>query len=207
MPKKDPILSALEKQTKVISELAKAVAKLNDAPYPNMQALAEKLELNKNSHLRQFNSMPTLEVANGQFEPLPPADNAEKVSVSLEEMETTTGQLPPEQTVASDEVSREELERALNINQTNIFGTTDFDTFKAKLNDMTYASMQVLAEKLGLNKFATPPILKKDLEESFWAKNAAAGSMNKMPKPFVRPPLNPSSPEDRRAMEALGMKF
>jgi hypothetical protein len=182
MPKKDPILTALEKQTKAIGELAKAVAKLNP---------------------------PSLEVANGRYESLPPADNAEKVSTPLELLEITTGQLPPEQevAVASDEVSREELERVLNINQTNVFGTTDFDTFKAKLNDMTYPSMQALAEKLQLNKFESPPILKKHLEESFFSRNAAAGAMNKMPKPFVRRPLNPSNPEERKAMEALGMKF
>lgn len=180
MAKKDPILVALEKQTKAIGELTKAVMKLN---------------------------LPTLEVANGQFNPLPPADNTEKVSMPLENLEITTGQLPEEVTVANDEVSREELERALNINQTNIFGTTDFDTFKAKLNDMTYPSMQALAEKLQLNKFETPALLKKQLEESFFSRNAAAGAMNKMPKPFVRKPLNPSNPEDRKAMEALGMKF
>lgn len=175
---KDPILSALQKQTKAINELTKVVMKLN---------------------------LPTLEVANGQFDPLPTADNTEKVSVPLENLETTTGQLPPER--ENHGVEREKLERALNINQTNIFGTTDFDTFKAKLNDMTYPSMQDLAEKLQLNKFETPPILKKQLEESFFSRNAAAGAMNKMPKPFVRKPLNPANPEDRKAMEALGMKF
>lgn len=178
MAKKDPILAALEKQTKAIGELAKAVLKLN---------------------------LPTLEVANGQVT----TPIASPCRDSLENLEITTGQLPPEpeQAVASDEVSREELERVLNINQTNIFGTTDFDTFRAKLNDMTYPSMQALAEKLQLNKFESPPILKKHLEESFFSRNAAAGAMNKMPKPFVRKPLNPNDPEERRAMEALGMKF
>lgn len=180
MAKKDPILVALEKQTKAIGELAKVISKLH---------------------------LPALEVANGQYEPLPPADNTEKISTPLESLEITTGQLPPEEIKASDEVSREELERVLNINQTNVFGTTDFDTFKAKLNDMTYPSMQALAEKLQLNKFESPPILKKQLEDSFFSRNAAAGAMNKMPKPFVRRPLNPSNPEERKAMEALGMKF
>lgn len=176
MAKKDPILAALEKQTKAIGKLAEAVMKLN---------------------------LPTLEVANGQIATPIPSSCRD----SLENLEITTGQLPPEQTVASDEVSREELERALNINQTNVFGTTDFDTFKAKLNDMTYPSMQALAEKLQLNKFETPPILKKHLEESFFSRNAAAGAMNKMPKPYVRNPLSASDPDERRAMEALGMKF
>lgn len=180
MAKKDPILTALEKQTKVLGELAKAVAKLN---------------------------LPTLEVANGRYAELPPADNTAKTSVPLENLEITTGQLPPEQIAASDEVSREELERVLNINQTNVFGTTDFDTFKAKLNDMTYASMQALAKKLQLNEFETPPILKKTLEQSFFSRNAAAGALNKMPKPHVRRPLDPNNPDERRAMEALGMKF
>jgi len=180
MAKKDPILVALEKQTKAFGELAKAINKL---------------------------TLPTLEVANCRYSELPAGDDTAKTSVPLENLEITTGQLPPEQAVASDEVSREELERALNINQTNVFGTTDFDTFKAKLNDMTYASMQSLAEKLQLNKFESPPILKKTLEESFFSRNAAAGAMNKMPKPYVRCPLNPNNPDERRAMEALGMKF
>lgn len=181
MAKKDPILVALEKQTKAFGELAKAINKL---------------------------TLPTLEVANGRYGELPAADSTAKTSVPLENLEITTGQLPAtEQIVASDEVSREELERALNINQTNIFGTTDFDTFKAKLNDMTYASMQSLAEKLQLNKFESPPILKKHLEESFFSRNAAAGAMNKIPKPHVRRPLDPNNPDERRAMEALGMKF
>lgn len=178
MAKKDPILAALEKQTKAIGELTKAVMKLN---------------------------LPTLEVANGQIT----TEIASSCRDSLENLEITTGQLPPEPEVAiaNDEVSREELERALNINQTNIFGTTDFNTFKANLDSMTYQSMQALAEKLQLNKFETPALLKKQLEESFFSRNAAAGAMNKMPKPHVRRPLDPNNPDERRAMEALGMKF
>lgn len=190
MAKKDPILVALEKQTKAIGELAKAVMKLN---------------------------LPTLEVANGQISNTQIQDAVVEVIRSeqrpggvlapLENLEITTGQLPIEEAKASDEISREELERVLNINQTNIFGTTDFDTFKARLNGMTYASMQDLAEKLQLNKFESPPILKKQLEDSFFSRNVAAGAMNKMPKPFVRRPLSPNDPEERKAMEALGMKF
>lgn len=194
MAKKDPILSALEKQTKAIGKLAEAVMKLN---------------------------LPALEVANGQIatpiatpcrdsiERETLAEKAANLAVDLNSLEIITGQLPPEPevAVASDEVSREALERALNINQTNIFGTTDFDTFKAKLNDMTYASMQSLAKELQLNEFESPPILKKHLEESFFSRNAAAGAMNKMPKPHVRRPLDPNNPDERRAMEALGMKF
>lgn len=178
MAKKDPILSALEKQTKAIGKLAEAVMKLN---------------------------LPALEVASGQVA----ASIASPHRNSLKDLEVITGQLPPEPevAVASDEVSREALERALNINQTNIFGTTDFDTFKAKLNDMTYASMQSLAKELQLNEFESPPILKKHLEESFFSRNAAAGAMNKMPKPHIRRPLDPNNPDERRAMEALGMKF
>lgn len=148
-------------------------------------------------------NLPTLEVANGQIA----TEIAPQCRDSLENLEIATGQLPEEVAVTNDEVSREELERALNINQTNIFGTTDFDAFKAKLNDMTYPSMQALAEKLQLNKFETPALLKKQLEDSFFSRNAAAGAMNKMPKPFVRKPLDPRNPEERKAMEALGMKF
>ena len=187
---KDPILSALQKQTKAINELTKVVMKLN---------------------------LPTLEVANGQIttEIASPcrdsieretlAEKAANLAVDLNSLETTTGQLPPEQ--ENHDVEREKLERALNINQTNIFGTTDFDAFKAKLNDMTYASMQDLAKKLQLNEFETPPILKKQLEESFFSRNAAAGAMNKMPKPYPAKIWDKNNPKDRKAMEALGMKF
>lgn len=187
MAKKDPIISALEKQTKAIASLTKT--------------LESFIQINgqiKSGVLETVSTGETL-----------PEIATETVSQSrdLENLETTTGQLPEQAAQSNDEVSREELERALNINQTNVFGTTNFDTFKNRLDGMTYAAMQELAAELQMNKFEMPPILKNQLEKAFFAKNQAAGALNKIPKPHSTRVLNPNNPDDLRAMQALGMKF
>lgn len=136
--------------------------------------------------------------------------------VTLESIEQTTGRVEQAETDKLDDLElangkvndaerTQALEQALGIHNTNPFGTTDQATFEARLTNMSAANMQALASKIGISPYEQIPILRNNLLAQFKAKNHV-GAFNKTPAPKHKI-LNPTDPQDRVVMAALGMKF
>lgn len=167
------------------------------------QALAESKEVIKrlNSFLDKFESMnlSSLEQSNGQFAPLSESSSEEKTSSQLESLELANGQV---EETAMDRVKK--LEKVLCTAQTNPFGTTEFSIFEQNLDGMTVASMQSLAQRVGVNPWVSLPVLKQDLKTAFIRSNKQ-GTMK--PPPRVQGvKLDPNNPKHLKVMQALNMK-
>ncbi len=130
-----------------------------------------------------------LEQANGQ--------NIDKSS-PLDSLEITNGEL---KTDPLDKVRN--LEKALCMAKTNPFGTTDFSIFEQNLEGMTMASLQSLAQGVGVDPYTSYPVLKGALKTAFI--HTTKGSLKERPKP-VQKTLDPRNPEHLKVMQSLGMK-
>jgi len=176
-------LVTLEKYNQALAESAKTISRLN-------------------AFLDKFESMnlSSLEQANGQFAPLPEASNEDQVSSPLESLEQVNGQV---EETELDKVKK--LEKVLCTAQTNPFGTTEFSIFEQNLDGMTMASMQSLAQRVGVNPWSALPVLKTDLKTAFIHSNKQ-GTM-KRPPLAQGVKLDPSDPKHLKVMQALNMKI
>lgn len=175
-------LASLEKYNQALAESTKTISRLN-------------------AFLDKFESMnlSSLEQSNGQFAPLSESSSEEKTSSPLESLEQANGQLEES---AMDRVKR--LEKVLCTAQTNPFGTTEFSIFEQNLDGMTVASMQSLAQRVGVNPWGSLPVLKQDLKTAFIHSNKQ-GTMK--PPPRVQGvKLDPNDPKHLKVMQALNMK-
>ena len=132
----------------------------------------------------------TLEQTNGQ---------ATEQSSALDNLELANGQL---QETELDRIKK--LEQVLCTAQTNPFGTTDFGIFEQNLDGMTMASLQSLAQRVGVNPWGSMPEVKKNLKTAFVHTNSQ-GSLKQRPQTKNRI-LNPNDPKDLKVMQLLGMK-
>lgn len=149
-------------------------------------ALSEAMRINSNPTM----NLSTLEQANGQStnQPFP-----------LNDLEIANGQVKE---TDIDRIKR--LETVLCTAQTNPFGTTDFGIFEQSLDGMTMASLQSLAQRVGVNPWNSMPELKKDLKTAFVHTNSQ-GTLKQRP-PTKNRTLDPKNPKDLKVMQLLGMK-
>ncbi len=137
----------------------------------------------------QSMNLSTLEQANGQSAEPSPLDNLELANGQVKETDL-------------DRVKR--LETVLCTAQTNPFGTTDYGIFEQSLEGMTMASLQSLAQRVGVNPWSSMPEVKKDLKTAFVHTNSQ-GTLKQRPTTKNRT-LNPNDPKDLKVMQLLGMK-
>lgn len=134
-------------------------------------------------------TLETFEQANGQSAESSPLDNLELANGQVKETDL-------------DRVKR--LETVLCTAQTNPFGTTDYGIFEQSLEGMTMASLQSLAQRVGVNPWSSMPEVKKDLKTAFVHTNSQ-GTLKQRP-PTKNRTLNPNDPKDLKVMQLLGMK-
>lgn len=144
----------------------------------------------KNLLSAQPMNLSTLEQVNGQSSEQPSA---------LDNLELANGQL---QETELDRIKK--LEQVLCTAQTNPFGTTEFGIFEQNLEGMTMASLQSLAQRVGVNPWSSMPEVKKDLKTAFVHTNSQ-GTLKQRP-PTKNRTLNPNDPKDLKVMQLLGMK-
>lgn len=177
-------LVSLEKYNQALAESTKTISRLN--------AFLDKFE-------SQPMNLSSLEQSNGQFAPLSESSSEEKTSSPLDSLELANGQV---EETAMDRVKK--LEKVLCTAQTNPFGTTEFSIFEQNLDGMTVASMQSLAQRVGVNPWGSLPVLKQDLKTAFIHSNKQ-GTMK--PPPRVQGvKLDPNDPKHLKVMQALNMK-
>ena len=133
-----------------------------------------------------------MEVATAVVEP--------KQEEVLKTMEVTTGK------IIDKDAERERLQKALRMGETNPFGTTDFEAFQKKLDTMSMAGLQDLAQKVGINPYEIQTELKKSLNGAFLTKNKQAMTAMRTPQKVNNVQLNASNPKHVKVMQMLGMK-
>lgn len=152
--------------------------------------LSEALDASSdNQETKSPMNLSTLEQANGQSAESSPLDNLELANGQVQETDL-------------DRVKR--LETVLCTAQTNPFGTTDYGIFEQSLEGMTMASLQSLAQRVGVNPWSSMPEVKKDLKTAFVHTNSQ-GTLKQRP-PTKNRTLNPNDPKDLKVMRLLGMK-
>lgn len=147
-------------------------------------------ETQKNFAAYHSMNLSTLEETNGEVAVNPSA---------LDNLELANGQL---QETELDRIKK--LEQVLCTAQTNPFGTTEFGIFEQNLEGMTMASLQSLAQRVGVNPWSSMPEVKKDLKTAFVHTNSQ-GTLKQRP-PTKNRTLNPNDPKDLKVMQLLGMK-
>ena len=147
-------------------------------------------ETQKNFATYHSMNLSTLEETNGEVAVNPSA---------LDNLELANGQL---QETELDRIKK--LEQVLCTAQTNPFGTTEFGIFEQNLEGMTMASLQSLAQRVGVNPWGSMPEVKKNLKTAFVHTNSQ-GSLKQRPQTKNRI-LNPNDPKDLKVMQLLGMK-
>lgn len=145
-----------------------------------------------------MNNLNKLEQTNGAFQPLEEVSQAEKTSLPLESLEQVNGQLEES---PLDKVKK--LEKVLATAQVNPFGTTDYSIFESSIESKTMASLQDLAQRVGVNPWDSMPVLKKNLKTAFI--QTTQGTMKPRP-PTKNVTLNPRDPKHLKVMQSLGMK-
>lgn len=142
-----------------------------------------------------MNKLQNLEQANGQDNSSP----EQKFSPPLESLEQVNGQL---EETPIDKIKK--LEKVLATAQTNPFGTTDYSIFESALENKTVASLQDLAQRVGVNPWDSMPVLKKNLKTAFVQTNTQ-GTLRERP-PVKNTTLDPRNPKHLKVMQSLGMK-
>lgn len=157
------------------------------------QALAEARKvlaaLPKNTMNINDSILESLEQANGEQKSPPPLESLEQVNGQLEESPL-------------DKIKK--LEKVLATAQVNPFGTTDYSIFESSLDSKTMASLQDLAQRVGVNPWDSMPVLKKNLKTAFVQTNTQ-GTLK--PRPQTKNvTLDPRDPKHLKVMQSLGMK-
>lgn len=146
-----------------------------------------------------MNNLNKLEQTNGAFQPLEEVSQAEKTSLPLESLEQVNGQLEES---PLDKVKK--LEKVLATAQVNPFGTTDYSIFESSIESKTMASLQDLAQRVGVNPWDSMPVLKKNLKTAFIQTNTQ-GTLRERPA-VKNTTLDPRNPKHLKVMQSLGMK-
>lgn len=172
-----------------LAESQKQYAALLNAP-PNLsQEIKDTIIAVLAAETKSPMNLSTLEQANGQSAESSPLDSLELANGQVKETDL-------------DRVKR--LETVLCTAQTNPFGTTDYGIFEQSLEGMTMASLQSLAQRVGVNPWSSMPEVKKDLKTAFVHTNSQ-GTLKQRP-PTKNRTLNPNDPKDLKVMQLLGMK-
>lgn len=172
-----------------LAESQKQYAALLNAP-PNLsQEIKDTIIAVLAAETKPPMNLSTLEQANGQSAESSPLDSLELANGQVKETDL-------------DRVKR--LETVLCTAQTNPFGTTDYGIFEQSLEGMTMASLQSLAQRVGVNPWSSMPEVKKDLKTAFVHTNSQ-GTLKQRP-PTKNRTLNPNDPKDLKVMQLLGMK-
>lgn len=90
------------------------------------------------------------------------------------------------------------------IKRTNPFGTNDIRLFQESLSTMSYASMQELANKVGISPYDNKPLLRDRLIRAFAAESKERQGMMTPPRKQTKQ-LDPNIPKERALMLELGM--
>ena len=98
------------------------------------------------------------------------------------------------------------MEDLFSVKRTNPFGTNDIRLFQEALSTMTYAGMQELATRVGLNPYDNKPLLRNRLIRAFAAESKERQGMITPPRKDYKK-LDPSNPKDRALMIELGMNI
>lgn len=94
-----------------------------------------------------------------------------------------------------------ELEKALGVEKSNPFGTTNLEIFKEKLSEMTNVDMQHLCEKIGIFASGSRQDIKNKLIREF--KSTNKGSISLMSEgPAIK--LDPNNPDHQKVIKILG---
>ncbi len=178
-----PKLKKHSPATKTLS-LKERISLLENSLAETQKLIATLPNMNSNQSI-----LDSLEQANGETKSVLP---------SLESMEVASGQLAE---TSLEKVKR--LEEALGTAKTNPFGTTDFEIFEQNLDGMTMASLQSLAERVGVSPHTSLPELKKNLKTAF--VHSTKGNLRERPIP-KNTSLDPRNPKHLKVMQLLGMK-
>jgi len=93
-----------------------------------------------------------------------------------------------------------ELEKALGIEKSNPFGTSNLEIFKEKLQDMTLVDMQHMCEKIGIFASGSRQDLKNKLLREFKSTNKGSISMTVENPSLI---LDPNNPEHKKVLKIL----
>ena len=93
-----------------------------------------------------------------------------------------------------------ELEEILGIKKLNPFGTSNFEIFKEKLNEMTILDMQNMCEKIGIFGSGSRLDLKEKLIRQFKSHNKGSISMTVQNPAFQ---LDPNNPDHQKTLKLL----
>lgn len=94
-----------------------------------------------------------------------------------------------------------ELEKALGIEKSNPFGTSNLEIFKEKLNEMTMIDMQHMCERIGIFASGSRLDIKNKLIREFKSTNKGSISMM-VENPALQ--LDPNNPEHQKVIKILG---
>ena len=94
-----------------------------------------------------------------------------------------------------------ELEKALGIEKSNPFGTSNLEIFKEKLNEMTMIDMQHMFERIGIFASGSRLDIKNKLIREFKSTNKGSISMM-VENPALQ--LDPNNPEHQKVIKILG---
>lgn len=94
-----------------------------------------------------------------------------------------------------------ELEKALGMEKSNPFGTSNIEIFKEKLSEMTLIDMQRMCEKIGIFASGSRQDLKTKLLREFKSTNKGSISMTLENPSLI---LDPKNPKHERVRKILG---
>ena len=94
-----------------------------------------------------------------------------------------------------------ELEKALGIEKSNPFGTSNLEIFKEKLNEMTMIDIQDMCERIGIFASGSRLDIKNKLIREFKSTNKGSISMM-VENPALQ--LDPNNPEHQKVIKILG---
>ena len=178
--------------------------KLNPNPPATLKERIALLEKGLEQSIQAMNKLAqSFEQANGQMSIASSIEDAqpqiENQPPPLESLEQVNGQLAE---TALDKIKK--LEKILSTAQTNPFGTTDYSIFESSIENKTVASLQDLAQRVGVNPWDSLPVLKKNLKTAFIQTNSQ-GTLRERPK-TKGVTLDPRNPKHLQVMQSLGMK-
>jgi hypothetical protein len=86
-----------------------------------------------------------------------------------------------------------QMEVVLGVSQISPFGTNELEIFEENMREMSYADLQKVANKIGINPYLEKPLLKKSLIREFthYTRNSRRNIMPQSSQTFVFDPNNP----------------
>jgi hypothetical protein len=95
-----------------------------------------------------------------------------------------------------------QMEVVLGVSQISPFGTNELEIFEENMREMSYADLQKVANKIGINPYLEKPLLKKSLIREFthYTRNSRRNIMPQSSQTFV---LDPNNPEHDKLKKIL----